>query len=195
MESVAHLLNSCEVGHDGRTAYERFKGKKAHLVGVEFGESVHWKERQVGGALCKSATTSVDGVFLGIEGKTGELIAGTARGVWKSRIVQRKPFEDRWKKDIAELAKARPYSAEHRDRDGRPWAAPCVDGQEELNAKNVVCDDAREPMPRNFASKREYVFGVPGVLCGVSGLQDGVEGNRTTDAYGGVWETGRRLDE
>lgn len=39
----AHMRNRCEVGHDGKMAYERVGGK-AHLVGVEFGEVVHWKK-------------------------------------------------------------------------------------------------------------------------------------------------------
>ena len=34
---AAHLLNCCEIGGDGKTAYERMKGKTATVLGVEFG--------------------------------------------------------------------------------------------------------------------------------------------------------------
>ena len=34
------LINRCSVGPDGKTAYERCKGKKASLNGIEFGERV-----------------------------------------------------------------------------------------------------------------------------------------------------------
>jgi len=39
------LLNRCEVGHDGKTAYERSKKKVATILGLEFGEIVHWTKR------------------------------------------------------------------------------------------------------------------------------------------------------
>ena len=41
-EYAAHLLKRLEVGKDGKTAYERVKGKKATALGVEFGEKVLW---------------------------------------------------------------------------------------------------------------------------------------------------------
>ena len=43
VEYAAHLLNRFEVGHDGRTAYERCKGKPAKNMGIEFGEAVLWR--------------------------------------------------------------------------------------------------------------------------------------------------------
>lgn len=39
-----HLLNRCEVGHDGETACGRLQGTRAHLAGVEFGEASHWTD-------------------------------------------------------------------------------------------------------------------------------------------------------
>ncbi len=33
-----YLLNRIEVGNDGKTSYERMKGKKAFVLGLEFGE-------------------------------------------------------------------------------------------------------------------------------------------------------------
>ena len=43
-EYAALLLNRFEVGRDGKTAYERMKGKSAKVRGAEFGEKVLWKE-------------------------------------------------------------------------------------------------------------------------------------------------------
>ena len=42
-EYAAYLLNRLEVGNDGKTAYERARGKKATVIGVEFGEKVSYK--------------------------------------------------------------------------------------------------------------------------------------------------------
>ena len=65
---------------DGKTAYERLKGKRAKTLGIEFGEGVHWRMKQAKGALGKSDSLWSDGVFLRIKGKTGEIIVGDAEG-------------------------------------------------------------------------------------------------------------------
>ena len=43
IEYAAVLINRGQVGADGKTAYERLKGKKAVLPGLQFGERVLWK--------------------------------------------------------------------------------------------------------------------------------------------------------
>ena len=53
VEYASHLLNRFEVSHDGQTSYERCKGKRAKTLGIEFGESVLWKRKAVGGAMAK----------------------------------------------------------------------------------------------------------------------------------------------
>ena len=42
------LLNRCEVGHDGKTAYERSKRNIATVLGLEFGEILVWQKRLAG---------------------------------------------------------------------------------------------------------------------------------------------------
>ena len=42
-EYVAYLLNRLKEGKDGKTVYERIRGKKASVVGLEFGERVLYK--------------------------------------------------------------------------------------------------------------------------------------------------------
>ena len=84
------------VGKDGKTAYERSRGKEAKLQGFEFGEGVLWKRRREGGPLGKLACMWEDGVFLGVKGTTGELMVGTKQGMWRTRSIRRKPIADRW---------------------------------------------------------------------------------------------------
>ncbi len=50
VEYAAFLLNRFEVGHDGKTTYERLKGTRMARQGIEFGEAVHCKS---GGGLGK----------------------------------------------------------------------------------------------------------------------------------------------
>ena len=75
-EYAGYLLNRQEVGHDGKTSYERIKGKKAKTFGFEFMEAVLWKRKPSGGGLGKLAIMWNDGVFLGVKGTTGEFIIG-----------------------------------------------------------------------------------------------------------------------
>jgi len=115
MEWSAYLLNRFEVGHDGKTAYERCAGKKAKSLGLEFGEAVLWRKKPVGGALGKLSVMWSDGVFLGIKGRTGECIIGDANGVWKTRTVQRKPETERWRSGNSQLVKFVPWKVSNDD--------------------------------------------------------------------------------
>ena len=44
-EYAAYLSNRLEVGKDGKTSYERSKGKKPTVLGIEFGEKLMWLRR------------------------------------------------------------------------------------------------------------------------------------------------------
>ena len=96
VEYAAFLLTRGEVGKDGKTAYERSRGKEAKIQGFEFGEGVLWKRRREGGPLGKLSCMWEDGVFLGVKGTTGELMVGNKEGVWRTRSIRRKPIGDRW---------------------------------------------------------------------------------------------------
>ena len=64
MEHAGFLLNRFEVGHDGKTAYERLKGRKSKVLGIEFGEAVHWRMKPARGALGKLDSIGATGYFL-----------------------------------------------------------------------------------------------------------------------------------
>ena len=81
MEHASYLLNRFEVSHDGRTAYERCKGKPARAPGVQFGEGVLWRRKPIGNALGKLSLVWQD---------------GDESGIWKTRTIQRKPCGERW---------------------------------------------------------------------------------------------------
>ena len=48
VEYASVLLNRYEVGRDGKTAYERLRGRKSKMLGVEFGELVHFRRTPLG---------------------------------------------------------------------------------------------------------------------------------------------------
>lgn len=103
IEYASFLLNRFEVGHDGKTSWERCKGKRAKTLGIEFGEAVLWRRKPLGGALAKLTSMWEDGVYLGVKGKSGEIIVGDPSGVWKTRSVQRKPIDERWSKRSVDM--------------------------------------------------------------------------------------------
>ena len=64
-----------------------------------------------------------DGVYLGVKGKTGEIIVGTTEGIWKARSIQRKPTGQRWLSSSADMVRHVPWWSSEND--------PNIDGEAE----------------------------------------------------------------
>jgi hypothetical protein len=78
VEYAAVLLNRGQVGSDGRTAYERLKGKKAVTPGLQFGERVLWKSNVPSyKRRNKMDTDWTEGIFLGQRTVSGEYLVGS----------------------------------------------------------------------------------------------------------------------
>ena len=71
-EYAAYLMNRREVGKDGKTNYERSKGKKASILGIEFGEKLLYKVKPKDKQE-KINTRWEYGIFVGVRRKGGEL--------------------------------------------------------------------------------------------------------------------------
>jgi len=93
---ASFLLNRFEVGRDGKSNYERLKGKKAKVNGLEFAEGLWFKIKEKKEGVGKLAVRWRDGVYLGVRAASGEIIVGTEEGVFRTRTVKRKPLESRW---------------------------------------------------------------------------------------------------
>ena len=78
-----------DVGVDGKTAYERERGKKFKKELLEFGECVHYLPLKHGPKLSKLAAKWRDGVFLGVKEGSDEMYVGTDEGVFKARSLRR----------------------------------------------------------------------------------------------------------
>ena len=91
------LMNRGQVGSDGRTAYERLKGKKASMPGLQFGERIIWKSNVATyKRRNKMDSDWSDGIFLGHRSVSGEYLVGSPSGVYRPRTVRRVPLEQRW---------------------------------------------------------------------------------------------------
>ena len=113
-EHATFLLSRFEVGKDGKTAYERVKGKAAKVQGMSFAEGIMWKRGRAGGPLGKLTCMWQAGVYLGVKATTGEVIVGDERGIWVTRTVIRKPEGERWARDNLDLIVGVPWR-------GRGW--------------------------------------------------------------------------
>ena len=72
-EYAAYLMNRLCQGDDGKVAYERIKGKKPTILGVEFGEKVMYKVK-LGAKLERIHARWEYGIFVGIRRKNNELM-------------------------------------------------------------------------------------------------------------------------
>ena len=115
-EYAAYVVNRLEVGKDGKTSYERTRGKKATVVGLEFGEKLLWRKKK-GDKAAKLRSRWAYGVFLGARRRSGEMWIADKHGeVHKVRAVKRIPFEDRWGEDNAVWVKHTPWNRYKGDR-------------------------------------------------------------------------------
>ena len=72
-EYVCYLLNRLHEGSDGKTPYERSRGKRASILGLEFGERVLFKipPKQ---KMAKIEARWTEGVFVGVRRRSNEVI-------------------------------------------------------------------------------------------------------------------------
>jgi len=153
VEWSAHVLNRFEVGKDGRTAFERCKGKRAKHLGIEFGEAVLWRKKPPGGALGKLSVAWSNGVFLGVKGRSNEIIVSEASGVWKTRTVQRRSIGDRWDVTNAEQIQFVPWKVHEEDEkaDGDVLVAVKLTEEEVAEQlKEADFDLSDTAVPRRF---------------------------------------------
>ena len=86
------------------------KGKRATVLGVEFGETIMWKQKPTG-VLRKLETQWQFGVFIGIRRSSGEFIIADQRSEMKcARTVRRVPLQSRWIVGNLEWVKLTPWN-------------------------------------------------------------------------------------
>ena len=96
IQHAADCLNKYQMGEDGKTAYERLKGKPFQRPAVEFGEKVHFKKSLKGQKENKLDEKWDEGYFLGFYWRTSEAIVGTKNGVTRAGTIRRVGAHRRW---------------------------------------------------------------------------------------------------
>ena len=118
-EYASYLMNRLEVGKDGKTAYERTKGKAATVLGIEFGEKLVWRKK-AGQKMNKINSKWDYGIFVGVRQKSGEFWVANESGIHKARSVRRIAVQDRWTQDSVKWVKYVPWNRykDQQDADG-----------------------------------------------------------------------------
>merc|ERR1712153_220696 len=94
---VAMAYSRYKLGADGKTPYERQKGRKCVLEVVPFRELVRYKQLGETSQERESLESSwFEGVWLGHARGSGEALAGTKDGVVRACTIRRMPEGERW---------------------------------------------------------------------------------------------------
>ena len=94
---AAMAYSRYKLGDDGKTAYERQKGRKCCLEVMPFGEVVRYKQLGETSQERKSLETSwFEGVWLGHARGSSEALVGTKEGVVRAWTIRRMTEEERW---------------------------------------------------------------------------------------------------
>ena len=121
VEHSADLLNKYQVSADGRTAYQRLRGKKWNHEMVEFGEKVHYRINPKGQSRdAKLEPRWGEGYFVGIKWRTGECWVATAGGILKASAIRRVGAHRRW--DAEGLLRVKVVPWDHIQKDAEPGA-------------------------------------------------------------------------
>ena len=177
-EFAAFLLNRLEVGKDGKTPYERTKGKKSKVLGVHFGEKVLYKTR-VEAKLSKIRPRWEYGVFVGARPASGELWIATKDKTVAVRSIRRLPVEQRWGPDCVQWVRRTLWNRYKDDAgaDGElPEEVPQATAPDLEPRGGGVVYVTRDAAPRDFyirradAEKHGYTRGCGGCASWFRGL-------------------------
>ena len=109
VEHAADLLSKYQVGDDGKTGYERWKGKRFQGEEIEFGEKIHYRENLK--ARAKQTKLEIrwgEGFYLGRWWRTGEAVIGRTEGILRAGTVRRVGGHRRWDREGLQLVRGVP---------------------------------------------------------------------------------------
>ena len=156
VENVADIVNKQNVGEDGKTPYERIKGKKHHGEFCEFGSQVMHKVpvKPQGGLM---APRWLPGTWLGKRWNSDEHLVAMSDGkVVRSRGVRTRPLEESWSVEPISGIRGSPWDPSstmtyEKLAEGNPWKIP------ETKTARPVESAESVPVPRGFKITRSMV--------------------------------------
>jgi hypothetical protein len=176
---VSILLNKMEIGHDGKTAEQRTRGRKSTVLGLEFGEKALFKKKIETNYMEKILPRWDYGVFLGIKQVSGELKIMGQGGLKIVRSARRIPVEERWDEKALEWVKVVPWNlgAQGKKSDGEIPEAVLRGPAREFTLEEMDTVKTRPTrayptlqMRQEHFDKYGYTHGYPGCSSRLRGL-------------------------
>lgn len=156
-------MNRMEVASDGKTPYERARGKRVEVIGLEFGEKVMWKFHP-GRKMEKLNARWGQGIFLGVRSKSGEVVVADSetREIHYTRTVRRVPREQRWVAENIALVTVVPWNRGKDDPEADGYQ-PYFDVRSgpgrrltDEDKKSIATDDAERTVHPAHLWKRHF---------------------------------------
>ena len=111
VEHAAWLYNNCREYKDKKTGTERLQSGRSIKPVAELGESILYKPlSSKGDAVDKLEARFEEGIWLGVESRTGEIRMGTSSGVAKSRTIRRRIEAEGWNAKAAQEITGTPWN-------------------------------------------------------------------------------------
>ena len=159
------LISRYRVGQDGRTPYERLKGKAWRLPCVCFGERVWF--RPLAAYVKKHLSSGTDpkvlaGHYVGTHARNGDVLVMTTFGVLRGGSLRRMTPEERWNDEEFEKLQGVPWKPMASEESRRVEAPVKVDLPEMVGPTEVA---TRASGARNLYVMRSDVEGDPTPGC------------------------------
>ncbi len=134
LEHTALLLNACTRGTDGKTSWERARGRPFGLRSHEFGESVVWKQPAKGPQHDPEGNMGPRqhvGTFFGYNKVSNSYRIMTENGdMVKARSLTARPIEDRWHPEVLKATTVTPWRLRKKEDAAKSQLGPPVERQE-----------------------------------------------------------------
>ena len=105
---ASSLVTWCARGHDGKTAYQRVRSRPFKTRLLTFGELCRYKVRSQEG-VGSDGRRLHEGVFIGIDRRTGQYIIHDGAEVKMARTIFRLPEADKWSKEALSKVASTPF--------------------------------------------------------------------------------------
>ena len=112
VDHAATLLNRYGPGVNGKSPIHLLKGKPPSQPIAEFGECVLYRPHKGSRIAGKLTDRLKEGVWLGVNARSGEHFIGTPEGVVRCRDIHRQVADKRWQKDVFTAFRGVPWALE-----------------------------------------------------------------------------------
>jgi hypothetical protein len=159
VEHCADLISKYQVGDDGKTAYERWKGNYFTLEEIEFGEKIHYRlnNTKASQKQHKLEIRFVERFYLGRWWRTGEAVVGTSGGVIRAGTVRRVGAHRRWDKDGLAAVKGVPWQWNPAEGEVHPDLQVRWLREEELEAGRAQASQDDRKLYRMRLKKEDFL--------------------------------------